>query len=161
MKRLCIAILLLLCTRPAVCADWDLGQNGNVNLHEFRSCGYDDNNRLAWQIAGRNASVRGAITTIENCELIFFHTPGKQNDNVQSLIKKVILKAKTCDFNYAMGEIKSDQSIDINLSDSIRMTGIGFDVDLKRHVILLRSTVNLKLKLDSKTTKALKKGALK
>lgn len=166
MKRLGAIILFTLISLHAFCAEWDLGQNGNVSLFDFKSCGYDDQNQLAWQIMGRKAAVRGAVTTIEGCKLVFFHQQGK-NENT-AFIKpdesgkfKLSLETPSCDFNYAMGEIKSDQGITIDLGNGI-MTGVGFDVDLTRHVILLRSTVNLKLKLDKNTTqKALKKGPLK
>ena len=87
MKPLCIAILFILIPLCAFCADWDLGQNGNVDLYGFQSCGYDEHNRLAWQIAGRKASVRGPLTTIEGCELVFFHDQGKQNAQKQTIIK--------------------------------------------------------------------------
>ena len=168
MKPLYIAILFILIPLCAFCADWDLGQNGNVDLYGFQSCGYDEHNRLAWQIAGRKASVRGPLTTIEGCELVFFHDQGKQNAQKPAIIKadqsgkvRISLKAAACDFNYAMGEIKSDQPIVIDLGDDVDISGVGFDVDLTRHVILLRSTVKLKLKLDKKTAKTLKTGSFK
>jgi len=168
MKPLSIAILFILCHFCAFCAEWDLGQNGNVDLYDFQSCGYDEQNRLAWQIAGRKASVRGTLTTIEGCELVFFHNQGKADPQKQAIIKpdqsgkvKVSLKAAACDFNYAMGEIKSDQPIVIDLGDDVDISGVGFDVDLTHHVILLRSTVKLKLKLDKKTAKTLKTGSFK
>ncbi len=145
MKPLCIAILFILIPLCAFCADWDLGQNGNVDLYGFQSCGYDEHNRLAWQIAGRKASVRGPLTTIEGCELVFFHDQGKQNAQKPAIIKadqsgkvRISLKAAACDFNYAMGEIKSDQPIVIDLGD---------DVDIS--------------KLDKKTAKTLKTGSFK
>lgn len=168
MKHICIAILFILCPLGALCADWDFGQNGNVDLYNFQSCGYDEQNRLSWQIAGRKASIRGPLTTIEGCELVFFHSQSNVNNQKQTFIKpdqtgkvKVTLKAAACDFNYTMGEIKSDQPIVIDLGDNVDISGVGFDVDLTRHVILLRSTVKLQLKLDKKTAKALKTGSIK
>lgn len=168
MKAICFVILFILSSLCALCADWDLGQNGNVDLYNFKSCGYDEQNRLSWQITGRKASVRGPLTTIEGCELVFFHSQNNQNNHKQTFIKpdqtgkvKVTLKANACDFNYAMGEIKSDQPIVIDLGDGVDISGVGFDVDLTRHVILLRSAVKLKLKLDKKTAKALKTGSIK
>lgn len=165
MKRLGVIILFILMSLHAFCAEWDLGQNGNVSLFDFKSCGYDDQNQLAWQIMGRKATVRGAITTIEGCQLVFFQESSK-NENT-AFIKpdesgkiRFSLETPSCDFNYAMGEIKSDQALTLNLGNGV-MTGVGFDVDLSRHVILLRSAVNLKLKIDKKTTKALRKGPLK
>ena len=166
MKRLGATILFILISLHAFCAEWDLGQNGNVSLSDFKSCGYDDQNRLAWQIMGRKASVRGAVTTIVGCQLVFFQESGKNEDT--AFLKpdetgkiRFSLTTPSCDFNYAMGEIKSDQAITLNLGKDVNMSGVGFDVDLARHVILLRSAVNLKLKIDKKTTKALRKGPLK
>ncbi|MBP5670942.1 MAG: LPS export ABC transporter periplasmic protein LptC [Victivallales bacterium] len=166
MKRIGAAILFIFISLHAYCAEWDLGQNGNVSLFDFKSCGYDDQNQLAWQIMGRKASVRGAITTIEGCKLVFFHQQGKKENTAfikpdESGKIRLLLETHSCDFNYAMGEVKSDQPITITLGNDVSMSGVGFDVDIARHVILLRSTVNLKLKLDKKTQKALKIGPLK
>ena len=64
MKPLCIAILFILIPLCAFCADWDLGQNGNVDLYGFESCGYAEHNGLAWQCGGRAASATAPHTTI-------------------------------------------------------------------------------------------------
>ncbi len=148
----------------ASASDWNLGQGGNLDVYDFSSCGFDENNNPSWQLKGQKATVRGTVTRINNCELVFFlKNKTKKKDSAiltpdESGKLKVILKTPQCDFSHAMGEVKSDQPLAIDLGTSIDATGIGFDIDLKRHVVLIRSAVKLTFILPEKTAKALKKG---
>lgn len=152
----------IIAAHSASATDWSLGQGGNLDVYDFSSCGFDDENNPSWQLKGQKATVRGTITRINNCQLTFF----LKNKNKDSAILKpdesgklkVILKTPQCDFSHAMGEVKSDQPLAIDLGTSIDATGIGFDIDLKRHVVLIRSAVKLTFILPEKTAKALKKG---
>jgi len=156
-RRIICAMVFLLAAMPAV-AQFSTG-GGKVSLKEFSMSGFGQDGS-AWLLEGKGCTANGLLVSIQDFSLLFtikklieekhgadFITPDAQgNINVK-------LASSDCSFNTVTHEIKGDSPVRIDIASNIRITGIGYDIDINHKVILLRSAVNMNMKVPRKALK--------
>ena len=164
MRRV-ICVMAFLLTSMAAVAQFS-ASGGKVSLKEFSMSGFGQDNS-AWFLEGKGCSANGLLVSIQDFSLVFtikklieekrgasFITPDEQgNVNVK-------LASSDCSFNTVTHEIKGDSPVQIGIASNIRITGIGYDIDINHKVILLRSAVSMNMKVPRKAMKKPKPSSL-
>ena len=152
-----ICAFLMILASLTVSAQFN-ANGGQLALKEFSMSGFGDDDS-SWLLEGQGCTANGLVVAIRNFSLVF-NMKSQQKQKKGGFITtdekgnvKVTLSSSDCSFNTVTHEIKGDAPVQIGLAKNIRITGIGYDVDIGQKVILLRSAVNMTLRLP--------KGALK
>jgi len=153
---ICVMAFLLVASRAV--AQFS-ASGGKVSLKEFSMSGFGQDNS-AWFLEGKGCAANGLLVSIQDFSLVFtikklieekrgssFIAPDEQgNVNVR-------LASSDCSFNTVTHEIKGDSPVQIGIANNIRITGIGYDIDINHKVILLRSAVNMNMRMPRKALK--------
>ncbi len=152
-----ICVTAVLWATVSAIAQFNAG-GGKVSLKEFSMSGFGQDNSV-WFLEGKGCAANGLLVSIQDFNLVFtmkkpinnaranFITPDEHgNINVK-------LASNDCSFNTVTHEIKGDSPVQIGIANNIRITGIGYDIDINHKVILLRSAVNMNMRMPRKALK--------
>lgn len=148
-----LALVLLLVALPATAQLDSLA--GNVTLSDFTLTGEDDSGQQ-WRLAGERTAPVGHIIAIDGLTLDF-QLRRTQNGKLKELLGSqdgnvtVRLQSTHCALDWLSREIKSNDPLSMSIGRNIRISGIGYDVDIQRRVVLLRSTVTLSMRSQRRT----------
>lgn len=137
------------------------GMPGGVTLKDFTVSGFDERGQ-SWHLSGHRTETSGTMVVVEDFNLRFVLRQGESaeggKEGSRSILKadekgqvNVVLRSDTCELNTVTHEIKSDAAVHIALGSNVRLTGIGYDVDVSHKVILLRSHVAVHLKINHRS----------
>lgn len=168
MTRLRLIVVLFTVLLLNATAQFNL-KGGNLALKGFTLQGFDaDGNQ--WQLMGQRTTSNGFHVNIEDFTLDYTVKQGSKGDTKNSPFPEttnqngvqLLLKSDRCVLNSSTKEIKSDAPVKIRFGSNVMMTGIGYDVDVDKKVILIRSAVDMTVKLKKSTkTYNLHKGTYK
>ena len=156
MKRAISVMAFVLATVSAV-AQFNAG-GGKVSLKEFSMSGFGQDNS-AWFLEGKGCAANGLLVSIQDFSLVFTMKKPMNNAHANFITPdehgniNVKLASSDCSFNTVTHEIKGDSPVRIDIANNIRITGIGYDIDINHKVILLRSAVNMNMRVPRKALK--------
>ena len=133
----CLALLALvaLTTVPRGGAENLFGVGGNLQVAGFVSRGLDSAGRTEWELRGEKAQIRGQSTELSDYKIVF---KGKDGDDFT-------LSSPRCRYLHSAAEVKSDAPVFVE-GRGVQISGIGYDVYLDAKVVMIRSTVTMKIK---------------
>ena len=133
----CLALLALvaLTTVPRGVAENLFGVGGNLQVAGFVSRGLDSAGRTEWELRGEKAQIRGQNTELSDYKIVF---KGKDGDDFT-------LSSPRCRYLHSAAEVKSDAPVFVE-GRGVQISGIGYDVYLDAKVVMIRSTVTMKIK---------------
>lgn len=132
------AVLLSLAALLAVpqgSAENIFGVGGNLEVAGFVSRGLDSAGRTEWELRGDEAQIRGQSTELSDFQIVF---KGKEGDDFT-------LSSPRCRYLHSAAEVKSDAPVFVE-GRGVRISGIGYDVYLDAKIVMIRSTVTMKIK---------------
>lgn len=124
---------------------------GQITLRGFTITGQDDDGQT-WRLTGARTVTNGHLVTIDDFTLSYRlrHSGGDRRAGLlgaQDGAVPVRLQSPACTLDSLSKEIKSDASLSMTIGGNVRLSGIGYDVDILRKVVLLRSTVAFSMKV--------------
>jgi hypothetical protein len=131
---LLLSLLALLAAAPAS-AENIFGVGGNLEVAGFVSRGLDSAGRTEWELRGDEAQIRGQSTELNDFQLVF---KGKEGDDFT-------LSSPRCRYLHSAAEVKSDAPVFVE-GPGMQISGIGYDVYLDAKIVMIRSTVTMKIK---------------
>lgn len=133
----CLALLALVALRtvPRGGAENLFGVGGNLQVAGFVSRGLDSAGRTEWELRGEKAQIRGQSTELSDYKIVF---TGKDGDDFT-------LSSPRCRYLHSAAEVKSDAPVFVE-GRGVQISGIGYDVYLDAKVVMIRSTVTMKIK---------------
>ena len=133
--RLALLALVALTTGPRGGAENLFGVGGNLQVAGFVSRGLDSAGRTEWELRGEKAQIRGQSTELSEYKIVF---TGKDGDDFT-------LSSPRCRYLHSAAEVKSDAPVFVE-GRGVQISGIGYDVYLDAKVVMIRSTVTMKIK---------------
>lgn len=111
------------------------GVGGNLQVAGFVSRGLDSSGRTEWELRGDEAKIRGQSTELRDFQIVF---RGKSRDDFT-------LSSPRCRYLHSAAQVKSDAPVFVE-GRGVWISGIGYDVYLDARIVMIRSTVTMKIK---------------
>ncbi len=139
-------LLVFALAAVSVCCGLENGDGGRrTKATAFRTQGLDDNGAPKWAMEGEYADFKGSIVDMQEatahiinlrkCSAVIFASNGH----------RFALSSPSCQVMLALKELKSDSAIEF-FSEGVSGSGIGYDIDLERRTVRLRTTVRFTIK---------------
>jgi hypothetical protein len=126
---------LLACLLALVLPALDFQGGQTVTLSGFQTRGTDDDGKAQWELHGKTARLRGGLYRLDTIQLVVYLEDGD----------RVTITSPRCIFDQARGIARSDAPIKV-VSEEMTLEGEGYDFDINRKLLRVRSRVKMKLK---------------
>jgi hypothetical protein len=130
-----LCVFLFLAALPPLRGDNLFGSGGNLQVGGFVSRSLDSSGRTEWELRGDEAHIRGQSTELNDFTIVFM-----QKDSAD-----YTLSSPRCRYLHSAAEVKSDAPVFVE-GDGMSISGIGYDVYLDAKIVIIRSTVMMKIK---------------
>ncbi len=116
-----------------------------IVLKGFQTRGQDANGNTSWDMSGDQATVRGALHTLEAVRLRLYLENGTT----------ALITSPECLYNQATGLIESPAALKVE-SRQMTLEGVGYDVLTTEKKLRIRGNVHMKLRISPKSRRGLR-----